>query len=63
MYALCSLPYYGNEREKKKKTAVTRETKCSNPRDRPSRLLSSEKAQVDGGKGVPATRRPNPDWV
>lgn len=42
-------------REKKRKTAVTRDNAVQ-ARDRPSRLLSSDE---DGGKGVPATRRPN----
>ena len=43
------------EKKRKRKTAVTRETKCS----RPCVDEVAEEAQVDGGKGVPATRRPN----
>ena len=48
-------PQSHRDKKKKKKPLVTRETKCSQP----CVDEVAEEAQVDGGKGVPATRRPN----
>lgn len=56
---------YGNQGNEKEKKAVTRETTSPQPAETQERgpvwplIGQGVAAQGDGGKGVPATRRPN----